>query len=580
VSQEEAIVAAAEWLEARGGSRLDRSVLRRLYGGHQFDSGWRLPVQFAQDLRRLDVLLPTAFPLDLARIALVDRPSFGSWPHIEADGLLCLPRRVTDDSRPIDDLQVALSDAASLVEDASAGRNDDDLRDEFHSYWNPTVTGSRRITSIFDPVGPSRPLAVWRGQVFDVVADSENALRQWLSFRNGTADTRRWTLQQGLFLGLRQPPVPAAYPQNAADVLRLAEANGGADTLVQLSLNPEQNAILVVLGAAGRHGPILAAVGLRRPRIVERRNGFRHVPVDVHVARYFAPGISIERCAVDRADAGWVHGRGADLRQHILGQRSVVVVGGGSLGGPVALALAQAGIGSIDVIDPQVLLWGNIGRHPLGAEFVGRNKAESLAERIRRSFPHIRHVVGHPRRWEDIVRSTPTLLASADLVVCALGDWPSESALNRWDIANGRRPPVVYAWTEAHAAAGHAIAVTSAGGCLRCGFAQDGTPLLRVTKWPNDTGLRQEPGCGALFQPYGPVELQHTVALATELILDSLLGSVSSSTHRVWAASEQFVSQAGGEWTASWRERARCIGSVVESLEWGQSAICPDCNGA
>lgn len=538
-----------------------------------------MPVQFDDRARHLDILLPTIFPSDLTRVALVERPAFGEWPHVEDDGLLCLPSRLPNEHRPIDDVEIAIADAVALVEDSAAGRNHDDLRDEFYSYWNPTATGDRRVVSILEPVGPSRSIVAWHGQTHDVVSGSETDLRRWLGHRDGRMDTHGYSIQRALLLWLRQVPTPNEYPRHAADLLRMAEEVGGADALIELSLDPTRDGIVAIFGSETRNGPVLAGIGVRRPKIIARGSGYRpgKVPHDVHVGRYFGAGVHVERYAVDRADPTWIHGRGADFRQGTLRNRSVVVVGSGSLGAPIALSLAQAGIGKIDVLDPQQLLWGNVGRHPLGAEYVGRNKAEGIADRIRRSYPHIRHAAGHAWRWEDAVRSSPKLFESADIVVSALGDWPSESALNGWHLERGRAPAIVYTWTEAHGAAGHAVAALAQGGCLRCGFDSHGSPLLEVAKWRQESTLRQEPGCGALFQPYGPAELQHTVALANELVLDVLLGAPLSSLHRVWAASRDFVEGAGGHWTPAWQERSRATGAVVESFEWARAKSCPAC---
>ena len=367
-------------------------------------------------------------------------------------------------------------------------------------------------------------------------------------------------------------------PKNAADVLRIAEATGEADSLLDLSADPQHDGILIVLGAATRNGAVMAGVGLRSPRIVKNHYGFRRVPRHLHKSRYFSPSVSVERFAVERADSGWIHGREQVSRQPRLRQSGVVVIGGGSVGAPVAIALAQAGVGRMDIIDPEDLLWANTGRHPLGAEYVGRNKAEALTERLQRSFPHLEHARGHPRRWEDVARNTPQVLSSADVIVSALGDWESETMLNDWHLKQKRAMPIVYTWTEAHACAGHAVLISGQGGCLCCGFADDGTPRLKVTEWPERSTERQEPGCGALFQPYGPAELQHTIAVAAELILDVLTDTVGASVVRVWAASEAFVKRAGGSWTAEWQHRSRPEGAIVETFDWGTRGSCSACS--
>ena len=568
-----------EWLETLTSSRrLDRSELLRHYGQYRFEMGWRVSVEFTDRIREMDVLLPHTFPSDISRIALVSRPNFGTWPHIEEDGLLCLPDRTpVAAGDPVVDVKAALGAAVALVEDSIAGRNQDDLRNEFVSYWAPGATGNRRVVSLLRPKGPSRRIFVWRGTTFDLIADSDAELRQWLGFNGGTSDPHRWTVHASVLIWLRQPPLPDLYARTAADLLDLAEAAGVRTELVDLSTDVDQDGILAVIGATTENGAVFGSIGLRSPKNVVNQKGFRRLPSDVHVARYFAPAVAIERFVVDRADPQWVHGRGGDPRLPQLRQSSVVVIGAGSVGAPLALALAQAGVGHIESIDPDSLSWGNLGRHPLGADCVGRNKAESVVERLRRSLTHIRAARGHGRRWEDVARNTPQVLESADVIVSALGDWSAESTLNRWHLSRGRNMPVVYTWTEPHACAGHAVVVTASGGCFRCGFRDDATPVLRVTDWPNGKTHRQEPGCGSLFQPYGPVELMHTVAIATETVLDALDGTLHDSKHRVWAASREFVERAGGRWTQEWARRSRDIGGVVEVFDWTQSVSCPEC---
>src|SRR4029077_7433494 len=52
--------------------------------------GWRIPVAFSDGTRRLDVLASRNFPFSPPRIALVDRPDFLTWAHVEENGLLFL----------------------------------------------------------------------------------------------------------------------------------------------------------------------------------------------------------------------------------------------------------------------------------------------------------------------------------------------------------------------------------------------------------------------------------------------------------------------------------------------------------
>ncbi len=60
----------------------------------------------------------------------------------------------------------------------------------------------------------------------------------------------------------------------------------------------------------------------------------------------------------------------------ILHTRTVVIFGAGALGGHAAATLAESGIGQLAIVDPDVLLPGNVVRHIAGHSFVGAPKLD------------------------------------------------------------------------------------------------------------------------------------------------------------------------------------------------------------
>src|SRR5690349_19588446 len=81
--------------------------------------------------------------------------------------------------------------------------------------------------------------------------------------------------------------------------------------------------------------------------------------------------------------------------QRRLAESSVLVLGVGGLGSPVAMYLAGAGVGRLGLVDSDRVDLSNLQRqiiHPDRAR--GRNKAEVGAERARELNPHL-DVVAH-----------------------------------------------------------------------------------------------------------------------------------------------------------------------------------------
>ena len=84
---------------------------------------------------------------------------------------------------------------------------------------------------------------------------------------------------------------------------------------------------------------------------------------------------------------------------NIEGQRKlkaakVLVVGSGGLGSPVLLYIAAAGVGTIGILDFDVVDDGNLQRQVLSSQAdVGRPKVEAARDRIVGLNPHINVVV-------------------------------------------------------------------------------------------------------------------------------------------------------------------------------------------
>ncbi len=84
--------------------------------------------------------------------------------------------------------------------------------------------------------------------------------------------------------------------------------------------------------------------------------------------------------------------------QAALKRARVLVIGAGGLGAPALLYLAAAGVGTLGVVDDDVVSLSNLQRQVIHATGdIGRPKVESAAEAMDRLNPHVR-VEGHAVR--------------------------------------------------------------------------------------------------------------------------------------------------------------------------------------
>ncbi len=559
------------------------------YPKKAFRKGWQFEGVIGGKKTTLNLLLPFDFPYVPPSFGLVPPPTILTYPHVEEDGMLCLlfDGALVDPAQPVEIVKQLLSDAVGLLEKSYAGENHEDFRDEFLSYWGRVDTPSaKHFRSLLDPIGPSRIIRVWHGANSCIFAEDEKGLIEWLGNLGGK---KQFTTYPAGVIWLKLPMLTDQYPKSNTGVLATVRALGDENALrVLRSLAVAAgDGFDLLIGARASTGVCFAGVSINKPTGSSSpyskqgsplTKGFRpaHVPKDILATRYLNSAAPVTRHEVDRADHAWIHGRDVDAGLSSLASKRVVIIGCGSIGSLVAKTLATAGVGTTTFIDPQKLGWPNIGRHFLGAKYVDIEKAKGMEDELQVNFPHLRfhHRIGS---WEAVADSDPDILDDSDLIVSAVGHWSSEGLLNKWQ-RQGERPPLVYGWTEEFASAGHAVAIFTSGACFRCQLTEHGDTKLRVTRWPGST-LRQEPACGIMFQPYGPVELNNSANLVAELAIDVLLGSITSPTEKVWASRESIVASNGGSWSEEWLELTggNTRGAFTVERVWEENSECPIC---
>ncbi len=598
VEYERAILEVTQCLrEHTGGTatRIEHGPIAAAYKTRNFADGWRIRVAFSDDkTRNIDLLVSAFFPHSAPRAALVDRPEYLTWPHIEHDGVLCLLRNSSeiDPTAPGEVALAILNRAVRLVEELIEGSIvERDFKQEFLTYWfYASQESGKNVVILCEPVGPSRVLRrfTWEGKVY--VGENLSSLQQWIDRRFGarTAAKAAKTAKPAAFIWLQEPPLPKKYPERGSDILALASRQGEeAVEILAEAASAGDDECLVLLGAEGRGGAGVVAVRIDRNRSQRTGNrrardkmhrGFRagHLPPAVAMERTYGRN-EVRRAEVERADAAWVHGRGQEARSRILLEKSVTVFGCGSVGSFVTQSLARAGVGTLRLVDFDKLSWANVGRHTLGADSVGRNKAEALAERLQREFPHLQFE-GQNSMIEAALLADRARLLRSDLIVCLTGNWVAESGLNDWHVKSGLDNAILYGWTEDHAVAGSAVVITPKGRCLACGIGRTGTPLLTAVDWPDGREAHTEPSCADHYQPYGAIELSYITTMIANTAIDELLNASETSYRRIWVSGRQ--AEYGGTISKAFTE---ALGGTemkngIITLSWGNEtcALCKE----
>jgi adenylyltransferase/sulfurtransferase len=126
--------------------------------------------------------------------------------------------------------------------------------------------------------------------------------------------------------------------------------------------------------------------------------------------------------------------------QRKLRQARVLLIGAGGLGSPAALYLAAAGVGTLGIVDDDLVDLTNLQRQVLhGTADLGRPKVDSAAERLTELNPHVR-----VERYQTRLTSGNALelFRDFDLVLDGSDNFPTRYLVNDAAVLAGR--PVVY----------------------------------------------------------------------------------------------------------------------------------------
>lgn len=578
--REEALALVSQWVEgiSAGTDRLSRRALHE-HGGDDGWDGWRLPLGDGSGGSLL-LLLDPDFPYSLPRFALERRGDLLRAPHVEAHARLCLAGE-SGRVHALDPVAVVdheYREALALIDDDDAGGNREDFSLDFDAYWRRDITSPRGLRIWLREDARSRIVYAWQGTAFYFVAETPDDVRTWLA--NWRAQDEDPTLTEAGIIWLRSLPEPHEYPNRGgalrAFIQRLSP--DGLPVFDRLMTMMQSRATVVLAGPTSAGDVRFAGIVAEDPEQATRGQS-----PPVHAARGFRPGhvpagLLAGRRRMLRVDTRrvdeWLHRLPAELGQTLADKR-VAVLGCGSLGGGVARAMLQSGIGHLSLMDPDSMGWENISRHELGAESVGRNKAEALVARFTPMYPHVRELVGYPLSWQQVLREQPGMLADYDLLLSLTGNWNAESALN--DLQRHGMgevtSPILYGWMEDQAAAAHAVAIGAAGICFRCGFSGTGSVRVPATTWrETDDG-----SCGGATSVYGAVDLMPAQSLVTALAVDVLLGRALPPVRRSWLALRSTLRNGGGDWHPRWVEEFGDPGpgGLLIATPWPDKAQCP-----
>jgi sulfur-carrier protein adenylyltransferase/sulfurtransferase len=149
--------------------------------------------------------------------------------------------------------------------------------------------------------------------------------------------------------------------------------------------------------------------------------------------------------------------------QERLKAARVLCIGAGGLGSPAALYLAAAGVGTLGLVDVDVVDASNLHRQIIhGTPDVGRLKLESASDRLMSINPHL-NIEPHGERFAP--RNALALVSQYDVIVDGTDNFPTRYMVNDACVI-ARRPNAYGSISRFEGQA--SVFATDDGPCYRC----------------------------------------------------------------------------------------------------------------
>ena len=208
--------------------------------------------------------------------------------------------------------------------------------------------------------------------------------------------------------------------------------------------------------------------------------------------------------------------------QQKIGQARVLVVGAGGLGSPVAFYLAAAGIGTVGLIDGDVVDLSNLQRQVIHqTPDIGRSKVESAKAKMLALNPHVSVETHYARLTAE---NALDIIGRYDIVVDGVDTFPVKFLIN--DACFFARKPLVHGGILRFDGRVFTI-LPGTSACYRCVFKQPPPPGMVASC--------QEAGViGALAGVIGTIQATEVLKLILgrgRLLTNRLLDYDARTTH-------------------------------------------------
>ncbi len=469
-------------------------------------------LQLTTDACECEVELDPNF-IELPKVRILEIPAqlTSVVPHLGSDGYLCYIAKdsvVLDIYDPIGQSLACIKRAEVVLRQILKGDMIQDLEEEFYAYW-----GGEELCLVDmqdQNLGKQKTLVIkTKSGLMPVVTDDEVRTGKKLKAL-GYCLAEYTLLTYRIRTGVKpRPHITCWPPKTVKDILAWQglldfRCRKKIEQRIQEGAATKTNGALILI-----ESPLITygfIVFYNRPKYQNGKGKLTRLRDVVY-------SLKVSPVSVIRIDDRYMAERNIPGYKTLAGIR-VAIVGCGTIGGYLAEMLVKSGAGTskgqLILIDSDILLPQNIGRHRLGFPNLFANKAVGLYDELCRISPGA-DIRAFP---VDVMQAQ---LGKLDLLIDATG----EESLGHWLCERYlKSTSMLTVWVEGPGTAVRALLHnTSYGACYRCLYEANKKGLYQtvVGSMPN---IMAGQGCEGLYVPFPATVSVQAASLAAEMVMN------------------------------------------------------------
>ena len=493
------------------------------------------------------IAIPNDWELNLFDFYLIDELPF--IPHIDKKGKLCLFDLEGTIIYPefYGLFEQCILKAKELIEDGISGKNKEDFIKEFDSYFallrdisiaHVSLPTEKKDTNIkFCEIASKNKQR--KNESFAAYKKRKNDVKYFASTNQKDFDTwsKKGTQKNGIYLYIN--PLEYIYPPNIFDY-NLDDFLNKLLSFINFEwfnkLRGKCSSKLMLVFEIKQDDDKVNTCGfmVENPRFltkdkVQLVSFTRVIPLSIH-----------------RLDVDYLSSRTSFLPNEAA-NKSILLIGCGSIGGYVFHDLIKTGCKNITLVDNDILKPENIFRHFLGAESTYGYKAVSLVNYAKNTLPGI-NAKAISEKIENAIIDCDLKFDDFDYIVSATGNHTINMWLNKYLLENKILKTVFYIWNEPLDIGCHVARINiKDGNDYRDIFSINYDGILDLSSYVKNgqAFAKTYSGCNGTFIPYGSTLSVESSILFMDLFKREIDGRISNNVITSKKGDDYYLTKAG-----------------------------------